>query len=100
MKKMSFLVSAVIVIMLIITGCPSLKRTPSKSTTSYCQTETAIFLKNNLDPDKIIIENVSVKHYSGSSSWYYWTAITPDGKRYNCRAFSGDETVYCSKIEK
>jgi hypothetical protein len=90
MKKIIFLVLASILVML--TGCAT---TTTNGVKSYCQGETAIFLRNNLDPDTIIIQNASTEHYSGNSSWYFWTAVTPNGSIYKCQAFSGDKTRYC-----
>ena len=92
MKKIIFLVSAIILVML--TGCAT-----TNGVKSYCQEETARFLRHNLDPDKIIIEDASIEHYSGNSSWYFWTAITPNGSIYKCQAFSGDKTSYCREIK-
>jgi hypothetical protein len=92
MKKIIFLVSALIVVML--TGCAT-----TNGVKSHCQGETAIFLRNNLDPDTIIIEDASTEHYSGNSYWYFWTAITPTGSIYKCQAFSGDKTRYCRKLK-
>ncbi len=92
MKKIIFLVSALIVVML--TGCAT-----TNGVKSYCQGETARFLRNNLNPDTIIIEDASTEHYSGNSAWYFWTAITPNGSRYKCQAFSGDKTRYCRELK-
>lgn len=92
MKKIIFLVSAFIVVM--FTGCAT-----TNGVKSYCQGETAKFLRNNLDPQTIKIEDASTEHYSGNSSWYFWTAITPNGSIYKCQAFSGDKTRYCRKLK-
>lgn len=92
MKKNVFFVSVIIVVML--TGCAT-----TDGVKSYCQRETARFLRGNLDPDTIIIEDASTKNYSGNRSWYFWTAIMPNGRRYKCQAFSGDETRYCREVK-
>lgn len=92
MKKIIFLLSALVVA---LTGCAT-----TNGAKSYYQGETARFLRNNINPDTIIIEDASTERYSGNSSWYFWTAITPNGSIYKCQAFSGDKTCYCreSKI--
>jgi len=90
--KRIFPISALIIV--ILAGCAT-----TNSLKSYCQGETARFLRNNLDPDVIIIENVSTEHYSCNKSWHFWTAVIPNGSRYKCQAFTGDETRYCRKLK-
>jgi hypothetical protein len=90
MKKIKFIISALIVIFLI--GCATINNLKP-----YCQGETAKFLRSNIDPDKIEIENISTEHYAGKKTWHFWTAITPNGSRYRCQAFTGDKTCYCTK---
>lgn len=91
-KKIAYFVSALIVVML--TGCAT-----TDGFKPYCQRETARFLRSNLDPGTIIIEDASTKQYSGNRSWYFWTAVMPNGRRYKCQAFSGDETRYCREVK-
>jgi len=92
MKKVIFFAAAFIAV--IITGCAT-----TNGVKSHCQAETARFLSKNLDPDTIKIEDASIENYSGNNSWYFWTAITPDGSRYKCQAFSGDNTRYCRELK-
>lgn len=94
MRKILYITLALFISLII--GCATSK---TYSLKPYCQGETAKFLRSNVDPDKIAIEDISTEHYAGKKSWHFWTATTPNGSRYKCQAFTGDKTCYCTKLK-
>lgn len=99
MKRVIFVIS--ILIMVIINGCATTGGGGiSSGVRTYCQTQTARFINKNIDPDEIIIKDVSSLNYSGVYNHYKWTAIIPNGDTYKCKGYSGDENSYCTKLKK